>query len=70
MTSVSRPIGMDIINGAIDSLLSPQAKRTGLLKEDEEVSGGVQRPVLVLHRRGTDVPHLAFIMDTGNQHFQ
>nr|XP_046261310.1 amyloid beta precursor protein binding family B member 2 isoform X7 [Scatophagus argus] len=86
MTSVSRPIGMDVINGAIDSLLSSTGKEDwtpvilsiadttlAVIKEKEE-----EENVLVECRVrflsfmgvGRDVHTFAFIMDTGNQHFQ
>ncbi|KAM9849914.1 amyloid beta precursor protein binding family B member 2 [Aulostomus maculatus] len=86
MTSVSRPIGMDIINGAIDSLVTSTGKEDwtpvilsiadttlAVIKEKEE-----EEDVLVECRVrflsfmgvGRDVHTFAFIMDTGNQHFQ
>ncbi|XP_060749164.1 amyloid beta precursor protein binding family B member 2 isoform X4 [Tachysurus vachellii] len=86
MTSVSRPIGMDIINGAIDSLLSSTGKDdwTAVLLNVEDATVSVikekeeEEDVLVECRVrflsfmgvGHDVHTFAFIMDTGNQHFQ
>ncbi|XP_017565223.1 amyloid-beta A4 precursor protein-binding family B member 2 isoform X1 [Pygocentrus nattereri] len=86
MTSVSRPIGMDIINGAIDSLLSSTGKEdwTAVLlnvqdatvsvikekEEEEEVLVECRVRFLSFMGVGRDVHTFAFIMDTGNQHFQ
>ncbi|XP_053371078.1 amyloid beta precursor protein binding family B member 2 isoform X2 [Clarias gariepinus] len=86
MTSVSRPIGMDIINGAIDSLLSSTGKDdwTAVLlnvedatvsvvkekEEEEEVLVECRVRFLSFMGVGRDVHTFAFIMDTGNQHFQ
>ncbi|XP_041799720.1 amyloid-beta A4 precursor protein-binding family B member 2 isoform X2 [Chelmon rostratus] len=86
MTSVSRPIGMDIINGAIDSLLSSTGKEDwtpvilsiadttlAVIKEkEEEEEALVECRVRFLSFMGVgrDVHTFAFIMDTGNQHFQ
>ncbi|XP_050928247.1 amyloid beta precursor protein binding family B member 2 isoform X2 [Lates calcarifer] len=86
MTSVSRPIGMDIINGAIDSLLSSTGKEdwtpvilsiadttVAVIKEkeeDEEVLVECRVRFLSFMGVGRDVHTFAFIMDTGNQHFQ
>ncbi|KAG9263775.1 amyloid beta A4 precursor protein-binding family B member 2-like [Astyanax mexicanus] len=87
VTSVSRPIGMDIINGAIDSLLSSTGKEdwTAVLlnvedatvsvikeKEEEEEEVLVECRVRFLSFMGVgrDIHTFAFIMDTGNQHFQ
>ncbi|XP_046722044.1 amyloid beta precursor protein binding family B member 2 isoform X1 [Silurus meridionalis] len=86
MTSVSRPIGMDIINGAIDSLVSSTGKDdwTAVLLNVEEATVSVikekeeEEEVLVECRVrflsfmgvGRDVHTFAFIMDSGNQHFQ
>ncbi|XP_061542733.1 amyloid beta precursor protein binding family B member 2-like isoform X5 [Phycodurus eques] len=87
MTSVTRPIGMDIINGAIDSLVSSTGKDdwtpvvlsiadTTLAvikeKEEEEEEAMVECRVRFLSFMGVgqDVHTFAFIMDTGNQHFQ
>ncbi|XP_066498377.1 amyloid beta precursor protein binding family B member 2 isoform X2 [Hoplias malabaricus] len=86
MTSVSRPIGMDIINGAIDSLLSSTGKEdwtavqlnvedatVSVIKEkeeEEEVLVECRVRFLSFMGVGRDVHTFAFIMDTGNQHFQ
>ncbi|KAI5628889.1 amyloid beta A4 precursor protein-binding family B member 2 isoform X6 [Silurus asotus] len=86
MTSVSRPIGMDIINGAIDSLVSSTGKDdwTAVLLNVEEATVSVikekeeEEEILVECRVrflsfmgvGRDVHTFAFIMDSGNQHFQ
>ncbi|CAN9514974.1 unnamed protein product [Ophioblennius macclurei] len=86
MTSVSRPIGMDIINGAIESLLTSTGKEdwtpvilsiadttVAVIKEkEEEEEALVECRVRFLSFMGVgrDVHTFAFIMDTGNQHFQ
>ncbi|KAM8848479.1 amyloid beta precursor protein binding family B member 2 isoform 3-T3 [Synchiropus picturatus] len=86
MTSVSRPIGMDIINGAIEGLVSSTGKEDwtpvilsiadttlAVIKEKEEE----EEPLVECRVRflsfmgvGRDIHTFAFIMDTGNQHFQ
>ncbi|KAM4621516.1 amyloid beta precursor protein binding family B member 2 [Polymixia lowei] len=86
MTSVSRPIGMDIINGAIESLLSSTGKEdwtpvilsvadatVAVIKEkeeEEEVLVECRVRFLSFMGVGRDVHTFAFIMDSGNQHFQ
>ncbi|XP_059377210.1 amyloid beta precursor protein binding family B member 2-like isoform X2 [Carassius carassius] len=86
MTSVVRPIGMDMINGAIDSLMSSAGKEdwTPVLlnvadatitvvkekEEEEEVIVECRVRFLSFMGVGRDVHTFAFIMDTGNQHFQ
>ncbi|XP_052005444.1 amyloid beta precursor protein binding family B member 2-like isoform X2 [Xyrauchen texanus] len=86
MTSVLRPIGMDMINGAIDSLMSTAGKEdwtpvllnvadatiTVIKEKEEEEEVMVQCRVRFLSFMGVgrDVHTFAFIMDTGNQHFQ
>ncbi|KAF7668003.1 hypothetical protein LDENG_00036970 [Lucifuga dentata] len=86
MISVSRPIGMDIINGAIDSLVTSTGKEdwtpvilsiadttVAVIKEkEEEEEALVECRVRFLSFMGVghDVHTFAFIMDTGNQHFQ
>ncbi|XP_028315065.1 amyloid-beta A4 precursor protein-binding family B member 2-like isoform X2 [Gouania willdenowi] len=86
MTSVTRPIGMDIINGAIDNLISSTGKEdwtpvilsiadttVAVIKEkEEEEEALVECRVRFLSFMGVgrDVHTFAFIMDTGNQHFQ
>ncbi|XP_034454800.1 amyloid-beta A4 precursor protein-binding family B member 2 isoform X4 [Hippoglossus hippoglossus] len=85
MTSVSRPIGMDIINGAIEGLLSSSCKddwtpvilsiadtTVAVIKEkeeDEEVLVECRVRFLSFMGVGRDVHTFAFIMDTGSQHF-
>ncbi|XP_054647911.1 amyloid beta precursor protein binding family B member 2 isoform X2 [Dunckerocampus dactyliophorus] len=86
MTSVSRPIGMDIINGAIDSLVSSTGKEDwtpvilsiadttlAVIKEkeeEEEVLVECRVRFLSFMGVGRDIHTFAFIMDTGSQHFQ
>ncbi|XP_051274874.1 amyloid beta precursor protein binding family B member 2 isoform X2 [Dicentrarchus labrax] len=86
MTSVTRPIGMDIINGAIDSLVSSTGKEDwtpvilsiadttmAVIKEkeeEEEVLVECRVRFLSFMGVGRDVHTFAFIMDTGSQHFQ
>ncbi|XP_039668860.1 amyloid-beta A4 precursor protein-binding family B member 2 isoform X1 [Perca fluviatilis] len=86
MTSVSRPIGMDIINGAVENLLSSTGKEDwtpvilsiadttlAVIKEkeeEEEVLVECRVRFLSFMGVGRDVHSFAFIMDTGSQHFQ
>uniref|UniRef100_H3D9N0 Amyloid beta protein binding family B member 2 n=1 Tax=Tetraodon nigroviridis TaxID=99883 RepID=H3D9N0_TETNG len=88
MTTVSRPIGMDIINGAIENLLSSTGKEDwtpvmlsiadttlAVIKEkageeEEEVVIECRVRFLSFMGVGRDAHTFAFIMDTGNQHFQ
>ncbi|XP_061901982.1 amyloid beta precursor protein binding family B member 2 [Entelurus aequoreus] len=86
MTSVSRPIGMDILNGAIDSLVSSTGKEVwtpvilsiadttlAVIKEkeeEEEVLVECRVRFLSFMGVGRDIHTFAFIMDTGSQHFQ
>ncbi|XDV37830.1 hypothetical protein PO909_007369, partial [Leuciscus waleckii] len=85
MTSVLRPIGMDMINAAVESLMSSAGKEdwTPVLlnvadaavtvskeKEEEEVIVECRVRFLSFMGVGRDVHTFAFIMDTGNQHFQ
>ncbi|XP_016099002.1 amyloid beta A4 precursor protein-binding family B member 2-like isoform X1 [Sinocyclocheilus grahami] len=86
MTSVLRPIGMDMINGAIDSLMAAAGKEdwtpvllnvadatiTVIKEKEEEEQVIVECCVSFLSFMGVgrDVHTFAFIMDTGNQHFQ
>lgn len=86
VTYVSRPIGMDIINGAIENLLSSTGKEewtpvilsiadttVAVIKEkeeEEEVLVECRVRFLSFMGVGRDVHTFAFIMDTGNQHFQ
>ncbi|XP_040028445.2 amyloid beta precursor protein binding family B member 2 isoform X5 [Gasterosteus aculeatus] len=85
MTSVSRPIGMDIINGAIESLVSSTGKEDwtpvtlsiadttlAVIKEkeeEEEVLVECRVRFLSFMGVGRDVHSFAFVMDTGSQHF-
>ncbi|XP_031442828.1 amyloid-beta A4 precursor protein-binding family B member 2 isoform X2 [Clupea harengus] len=85
-TTVIRPIGMDMINGAIDTLLSSTGKEdwtpailnvedatVNVIKEkeeEEEVLVECRVRFLSFMGVGRDVHSFAFIMDTGNQHFQ
>ncbi|XP_077087021.1 amyloid beta precursor protein binding family B member 2 isoform X2 [Siphateles boraxobius] len=86
MTSVLRPIGMDMINAAVESLMSSAGKEdwTPVLlsvadatvtvskekEEEEEVLVECRVRFLSFMGVGRDVHTFAFIMDTGNQHFQ
>lgn len=86
VTTVTRPIGMDIINGAIDSLVSSTGKEdwtpvvlsiadttvTVMKEKEEEEEALVECRVRFLSFMGVgrDIHTFAFIMDTGNQHFQ
>ncbi|XP_020498253.1 amyloid beta precursor protein binding family B member 2 isoform X1 [Labrus bergylta] len=86
MISVSRPIGMDIINSAIENLISSTGKEDwtpvilsiadttlAVIKdkeEDEEVLVECRVRFLSFMGVGRDVHTFAFIMDTGSQHFQ
>ncbi|XP_034398776.1 amyloid-beta A4 precursor protein-binding family B member 2 isoform X2 [Cyclopterus lumpus] len=85
-TSVSRPIGMDIINSAIESLVSSTGKEDwtpvilsiadttlAVIKEkeeEEEVLVECRVRFLSFMGVGRDVHSFAFVMDTGSQHFQ
>ncbi|KAL4641772.1 amyloid-beta A4 precursor protein-binding family B member 2-like isoform X3, partial [Arapaima gigas] len=85
---VARPIGMDVLNGAIDSLVSSSGKEdwtpvilnvadatVTILKEkascqdDAEVLVECRVRFLSFMGVGRDVHNFAFIMDSGNQHF-
>uniref|UniRef100_A0AAZ3SQV8 Uncharacterized protein n=1 Tax=Oncorhynchus tshawytscha TaxID=74940 RepID=A0AAZ3SQV8_ONCTS len=86
MTSVSRPIGMDIINGAIESLVSSTGKEdwtpvtlsvadatVAVIKEkeeEEEILVECRVRFLSFMGVGQDIHTFAFVMDSGNQHFQ
>uniref|UniRef100_A0A3P9MAJ7 Amyloid beta precursor protein binding family B member 2 n=1 Tax=Oryzias latipes TaxID=8090 RepID=A0A3P9MAJ7_ORYLA len=85
VTSVSRPIGMDVINGAIENLLASTGKEdwtpvilsiadttVAVIKEKEEEEVLVECRVRFLSFMGVgrDIHTFAFIMDTGSQHFQ
>ncbi|XP_074505084.1 amyloid beta precursor protein binding family B member 2 isoform X2 [Sebastes fasciatus] len=86
MTTVSRPIGMDIINGALENLLTTTGKEDwtpvilsiadttlAVIKEkeeEEEVLVECRVRFLSFMGVGRDVHSFAFVMDTGSQHFQ
>ncbi|XP_073778516.1 amyloid beta precursor protein binding family B member 2 isoform X3 [Danio rerio] len=84
MTSVLRPIGMDMINGAVENLMSSAGKEdwtpvllnvadatiTVIKEKEEEVMVECRVRFLSFMGVGRDVHTFAFIMDTGNQHFQ
>ncbi|XP_072295727.1 amyloid beta precursor protein binding family B member 2 isoform X1 [Eucyclogobius newberryi] len=86
VTSVTRPIGMDIINGAIENLVTSTGKEdwtpvilsiadttVSVIKEkEEEEEALVECRVRFLSFMGVgrDIHTFAFIMDTGSQHFQ
>ncbi|XP_030643840.1 amyloid-beta A4 precursor protein-binding family B member 2 isoform X1 [Chanos chanos] len=85
MMPVARPIGMDILNGAIDSLMTSTARDdwTPVIlnvadatvtvikdKDEEEVLVECRVRFLSFMGVGRDVHTFAFIMDTGNQHFE
>ncbi|KAI1883704.1 hypothetical protein AGOR_G00234290 [Albula goreensis] len=86
MMPVARPIGMDILNGAIDSLMSSSEKddwspvilnvadaTVTIIKdkqEDEEVLVECRVRFLSFMGVGRDVHTFAFIMDSGSQHFE
>ncbi|KAJ8385172.1 hypothetical protein AAFF_G00192230 [Aldrovandia affinis] len=85
MLPVARPIGMDILNGAIDSLVTSSDKDdwTPVIlnvadatvtiikdKEDEEVLVECRVRFLSFMGVGRDVHTFAFIMDSGSQHFE
>ncbi|MEE6462168.1 hypothetical protein FKM82_001515 [Ascaphus truei] len=84
MLSVSRPIGMDVVNEAIESLTTSSNKEdwtpvilnvadatvTVIKEDDEEVLMECRVRFLSFMGVGKDVHTFAFIMDTGNQHFE
>ncbi|XP_035281726.1 amyloid-beta A4 precursor protein-binding family B member 2 isoform X3 [Anguilla anguilla] len=85
MMPVARPIGMDMLNGAIDSIISSSEKDdwTPVIlnvadatvtvikdKEDEEVLMECRVRFLSFMGVGRDVHTFAFIMDSGSQHFE
>nr|XP_015201086.1 PREDICTED: amyloid beta A4 precursor protein-binding family B member 2 isoform X3 [Lepisosteus oculatus] len=85
MMPVARPIGMDILNGAIDSLMASCGKEDWMpvimnvadatvtvIKEKKEGEVLVECRVRFLSFMGVgrDVHTFAFIMDSGNQHFE
>ncbi|XP_023685439.1 amyloid beta precursor protein binding family B member 2 isoform X4 [Paramormyrops kingsleyae] len=86
MLPVARPIGMDILNGAIDGLLGSSVRddwtpvmlnvadaTVTVIKEkeeEEEVLVECRVRFLSFMGVGRDVHTFAFIMDSGNQHFE
>ncbi|XP_060772600.1 amyloid beta precursor protein binding family B member 2 isoform X2 [Neoarius graeffei] len=85
MMPVARPIGMDILNGAVDSLMTSSDRDSWIPvmlnvadatvtvmkeKEEEEVLVECRVRFLSFMGVGRDVHSFAFIMDTGNQHFE
>ncbi|XP_062386611.1 amyloid beta precursor protein binding family B member 2 isoform X2 [Sardina pilchardus] len=85
LLQVARPIGMDILNDAIDSLMTASPRETWspvvlnvadatvtVIKDEEEEEVLVECRVRFLSFMGVghDVHAFAFIMDTGNQHFE
>uniref|UniRef100_A0A8C1SRJ8 Amyloid beta (A4) precursor protein-binding, family B, member 2b n=1 Tax=Cyprinus carpio TaxID=7962 RepID=A0A8C1SRJ8_CYPCA len=85
MMPVARPIGMDILNGAIDSLMTSSIREDWIPvklnvadatvtvikeKEEEEVLVECRVRFLSFMGVGKDVHSFAFIMDSGNQHFE
>ncbi|XP_023646837.2 amyloid beta precursor protein binding family B member 2-like isoform X1 [Paramormyrops kingsleyae] len=85
MMPVARPIGMDILNGAIDSLMSSSGKEdwTPVIlnvadatvtimkeKDDEEVLVECRVRFLSFMGVGHDIHNFAFIMDSGSRHFE
>ncbi|XP_018591411.1 amyloid-beta A4 precursor protein-binding family B member 2 isoform X3 [Scleropages formosus] len=86
MLPVARPIGMDILNGAIDGLMTSSTKDNWMpvmlsvadatvtvikeKEEEEEVLVECRVRFLSFMGVGRDVHNFAFIMDSGNQHFE
>uniref|UniRef100_A0A671RPH7 Amyloid beta A4 precursor protein-binding family B member 2-like n=1 Tax=Sinocyclocheilus anshuiensis TaxID=1608454 RepID=A0A671RPH7_9TELE len=85
MMPVARPIGMDILNGAIDSLMTSSIREDWIPvklnvadatvtvikeKEEEEVLVECRVRFLSFMGVGKDVHSFAFIMDSGSQHFE
>uniref|UniRef100_A0A8C9RV93 Amyloid beta protein binding family B member 2 n=1 Tax=Scleropages formosus TaxID=113540 RepID=A0A8C9RV93_SCLFO len=84
MLPVARPIGMDILNGAIDGLMTSSTKDnwmpvmlsvadatvTVIKEKEEEVLVECRVRFLSFMGVGRDVHNFAFIMDSGNQHFE
>ncbi|XP_062865108.1 amyloid beta precursor protein binding family B member 2 isoform X2 [Trichomycterus rosablanca] len=85
MMPVARPIGMDILNDAVDSLIGSSNRddwipvllnvadaTVTVMKEkvEEEVLVECRVRFLSFMGVGRDVHSFAFIMDTGNQHFE
>uniref|UniRef100_A0A672S862 Amyloid beta A4 precursor protein-binding family B member 2-like n=1 Tax=Sinocyclocheilus grahami TaxID=75366 RepID=A0A672S862_SINGR len=85
MMPVARPIGMDILNGAIDSLMTSSIREDWIPvklnvadatvtvikeKEEEEVLVECRVRFLSFMGVGKDVHSFAFVMDSGSQHFE
>ncbi|XP_041444544.1 amyloid-beta A4 precursor protein-binding family B member 2 isoform X16 [Xenopus laevis] len=84
MMEVTKPIGIDILNEAIENLLNPSDKEgwtpvimnvadatvTVIKEKDEEVIVECRVRFLSFMGVGKDIHTFAFIMDTGNQHFE
>uniref|UniRef100_A0AAY5E9V4 Amyloid beta (A4) precursor protein-binding, family B, member 2b n=1 Tax=Electrophorus electricus TaxID=8005 RepID=A0AAY5E9V4_ELEEL len=84
MMPVARPIGMDMLNGAVDSLMTSStrddwtpvilnvadATHHFLWQEEEEVLVECRVRFLSFMGVGRDVHSFAFIMDTGSQRFE
>ncbi|KAG8453615.1 hypothetical protein GDO86_000300 [Hymenochirus boettgeri] len=84
MLPVAKPVGMDVLNEAIENLLSPLDKEdwtpvimnvadatvTVIKEKDEEVLLECRVRFLSFMGVGKDIHTFAFIMDTGNQHFE
>ncbi|CAH2300075.1 amyloid beta A4 precursor -binding family B member 2-like isoform X1 [Pelobates cultripes] len=84
MVPVSRPVGMDIVNEAIENFTNPPDKEewtpvimnvadatvTVIKEKDEEILVECRVRFLSFMGVGKDVHTFAFIMDTGNQHFE
>ncbi|XP_032129913.1 amyloid-beta A4 precursor protein-binding family B member 2 isoform X8 [Sapajus apella] len=85
MLPVDKPVGMDILNSAIENLMTSSNKEDWLSvnmnvadatvtviseKNEEEVLVECRVRFLSFMGVGKDVHTFAFIMDTGNQHFE
>uniref|UniRef100_A0AAR2K2K0 Amyloid beta (A4) precursor protein-binding, family B, member 2b n=1 Tax=Pygocentrus nattereri TaxID=42514 RepID=A0AAR2K2K0_PYGNA len=84
MMPVARPIGMDTLNSAVDSLITSSVRDewtpvmlnvadatvTVIKEKEEEVLVECRVRFLSFMGVGRDVHTFAFIMDTGNQHFE
>ncbi|KAF5891752.1 amyloid beta A4 precursor protein-binding family B member 2-like isoform X1, partial [Clarias magur] len=85
MMPVTRPIGMDVLNAAVDSLMTSSDRDSWIPvilnvadatvtvikeKEEEEILVECRVRFLSFMGVGRDVHSFAFIMDTGNQHFE
>ncbi|XP_042323203.1 amyloid-beta A4 precursor protein-binding family B member 2 isoform X7 [Sceloporus undulatus] len=85
MLPVARPVGMDTLNGAIESLMSSSGREDWMpvtmnvadatvtvISEgnEEEIMVECRVRFLSFMGVGKDIHTFAFIMDTGNQHFE